>query len=483
MKISKSRFMIYMGLLLIACFALIFSLPYINNNYHISFILISLLFLLITGFFILKKNIVLFDPMVIFSAYYYTVVISGIYLIFTNFETSIFFLNTSMSHHPLKLFNYSLFYFIVGYLSALIGYLCFIRKNKEIKITFENKSKIPDSILNLFIAAFLIIGIINFAYMIFVFAGGDIFTYMQNIALRKYEIIEKGGTTLGYWFAFVAMYLWFFKLLRKRSISLLFLLFLVITAMMKASEGRILQTIVYISSFVVIYYYYDVTKNEKVHNIKYYIGFLFFGILGVGIYFLRILSSLSANNKLGGYSMDILFTAFLRNISFFAIDKGNIPHIPILMQIIDKWEADIGFLYGQSLLKPFLAILPTSIRPEVVGYSLGLTIKETWYTGIQSGGLPPTAVGDWYANFGALGPFIGMFMFGAFCAWLYNLLLKTGSYWVLVIYSQILIGFILIYAKGELMNFSLWYVLPVVFTVTLIKCLIYVSSDYKKICH
>lgn len=481
MKISKSRFMIYMGLLFIACFVLIFYLPYINDNYQISFILVSILFLLITGFFILKKNIVLFDPMVIFSAYYYTVVISGTYLIFTNFETSVVFANTSISPHILKLFNYSLFYFIVGYLSTLIGYFCFIRKNKEIRIAFENKSQIPDFILNLLITAFLLIGIINFVYMVFVLAGGNVFLYMKNIAVHKYEITESGASTLGYWFAFVAMYLWFFKLLRNRKISLMFLIFLVITGVIKASTGRILQTLVYISSFVVIYYYFDKTKHKKIKNIRYISSFLLFGILGVGIYFSRILSSLSASNKLSGYIKDIFFTDFLGNLGFFAVDKGNTPHIPILMQIIDRWADDIGFLYGQSLLKPFIAILPSSIRPETTGYSLGLTIKETWYSGILSGGLPPTGVGEMYANFGILGPFIGMFMFGAFCAWLYNLMLRTGSYWVLVVYSQILIGFILIYAKGEFNNLSLWYVLPIAFTVILIKYLIYVLSDHKKI--
>ena len=143
------------------------------------------------------------------------------------------------------------------------------------------------------------------------------------------------------------------------------------------------------------------------------------------------------------------------------------------MKIIDSWAEDVGFLYGQSLLKPFITFLPTSLRPEILGYSLGLTIKETWYLGIRGGGLPPTGIGEMYMNFGVLGPFIGMFIFGAFCAWIYNFMRKTKSYWILVMYSQILIGFIMIYAKGEFSNLKLWYVIPIALTVSFLKFLIY----------
>jgi hypothetical protein len=186
------------------------------------------------------------------------------------------------------------------------------------------------------------------------------------------------------------------------------------------------------------------------------------------------------SDKLGRYTIVNLFSGFLSNIGYFAIDKSNIPNIPIFMKIIDSWADDVGFLYGQSFLKPFMAILPSSLRPESFGYSLGMTIKETWYSNMRMGGQPPTGVGEMYMNFGWLGPFLGMFMFGAFCAWLYNLLNKTKSYWVLVAYSQILFGFVLFYPKGEFMNLQFFYFIPIALTVLLLRFLVYFSRGPKK---
>lgn len=475
MKILKSRLLKYMGFLFAVSISLLFFIRYIDDKYQTSFLLIALLFLIISGFFFLKKDKVLFDPMVVFSAYYYTVVLSGLYLICTNFETSVTFSNTSMTSRALSLFNISLIYFIAGYLCALLGYFIFV-KERKIKINLENRSQLPDGLLQIVITCFLLIGLTNFIYVIYVFAGGNILLYINNIALRQYEFAEQ-GSTLGYLFAYIAMYLWFFKLLRKNTHSFVFLLFLLFTGLMKASTGRILQTIVYMSSFVIIYYYVEISRSKLLKNSKYIFGFLSFGLFGILFYFFRILSSLSVSNKLGNFPISELFSGFIYSFGYFAIDKGNLPNIPILMKIIDCWADDIGFLYGQSFLKPFIAILPTSIRPEPLGYSLGLTIKNTWFLNIEGGGLPPTGVGEMFANFGILGPFIGLFIFGALCAWLYNFMLKTGNYWILAVYSQILIGFILIYAKGEFFNLSLMYVLPIAFTVISLKLLVYVSRS------
>jgi len=41
-----------------------------------------------------------------------------------------------------------------------------------------------------------------------------------------------------------------------------------------------------------------------------------------------------------------------------------------------------------------------------------LWIKDKWYLDVEGGGLPPTAVGEWYANFGFAGVVVGMFVVG-----------------------------------------------------------------------
>jgi len=435
----------------------------------ITLILLIILFFVLIGYFVFQSSLNLFEPFTLFTLYYFTIVIAALYLHLKNFEDSAFIDSTSFSHSLHSLFNISLIYYIFGYLFALWGYKTFVRSGKPI-IDFEDGVSLKS--VKLLVFPFALIGIINFAYNVYVHAGGNLFSYMQNISIRYLEF-EKTGTTLGYLFAYVASYLWFYVLLKQRKkMSYCFLLFLVLTILMKASSGRVFITISYIISFIVIYYFVSMKFDEDLSNKnrRYVFALLLIGICGVIFYFFRITSSLMHNNKISsGWLATIIQFIDFDIIMNYAILKGNVPNIPVFMKIIDSWANDIGLLYGESLLTWIYHIIPSSFKPE--GYQPSVMLKNAWYPHVLSGSLPPTGVGEMYANFGVLGPFIGMFLFGSFVAFLQNLLFRFNNYWYLVIYVQIAIGFVMIYPKGEFDNLTLWFVLPIMFTLLLIKLL------------
>lgn len=431
----------------------------------LSMILLIVLFLILTGYFVFQRNIALFEPFTLFTLYYFTILPSVLYLRLINFENSIFINETSFSYELNFLLNISLAYYIIGYLFAFWGYKTFVRSSQP-KITFDDGISLK--IVQMLIVPFALIGIINFVYNIYAYADGNIFIYMQNISIRHLEFAE-GGTTLGYLFGYMAAYLWLYVLLKQRKMSYLFILFLILTFLMKVSTGRIYGTVFFVMSFIGIYYIVSMKiDGEDGHkNIRYIFLLILMGVVGVIIYFFRVTSSLMYNEMVSSGWLDTIvqFVDFDKIMNFTVL-RGNIPNIPIFMKIIDSWANDIGFLYGKSLFTWIYSIVPSSFRPE--GYQPSVMIKNMWYTHIPGGALPPTGIGEMYANFGVLGPLMGMFMFGSFVALLKNLLFKFNNYWYLVIYVQIGIGFIMIYPKGEFDNLTLWYVVPILFTLFLI---------------
>lgn len=431
----------------------------------VSMILLTILFLVLSGYFVFQRRVNLFEPFTLFTLYYLAVFVVALYLYLVDISNSDYIDTTSFYHDSGFLFKITIVYCIFGYLCAFCGYKTFVRRGHPL-INF--KDGVSLKIVKLFIPPFVLVGVTNFLYNVYVYAGGDLLNYMQNISVRKYEF-EEGGTTLGYLFVYTACYLWFYVLLKQRKMSYLFMLLLILAFLMKVSTGRIFSSVSFVMSFVAIYYLVSIKGGGDYHkNSRYILAFVLMGIVSLVFYFLRVASSLLYNHLVpSGWLATAIQFIDLETIFHFIIVKGNLPNIPILMKIVDSWGTDIGFLYGESLLSWAYQFLPSSLRP--IDYRPSDMIKNIWYPHIIGGALPPTGIGEMYANFGVLGPFIGMFIFGSFVALLKNLLFKFNNYWYLAIYVQIAIGFVMIYPKGEFDNLSPLFVLPILFSLILIK--------------
>ncbi|CAA6810218.1 MAG: Unknown protein [uncultured Sulfurovum sp.] len=440
--------------------------------------LIFLLFMFLSLYFIATKKLILFEPFTLFSMYFYTVVMGSFYLYSSNFEHSIFINYQSFSMNLMELLNISLMYIIVSYVFAYLGYKTF-KKEFEPSIDLDNDG-VSIQIVNLIIPIFMGIALLNFIYNIIVLGGGSFSNYMSQVSSADTMLKETGGTTVGYLFGYMAGYLWLYKLLKMNmKISLLFLILVLITILMKASTGRILGTLAYALSYMVIYYFVKI-KIESQQNKKYFI--ILFSLLAIGVffYFFRLASSIAA---IGGMKDDFLSTILeflsIDLIMYYIADKGNIPNIPILMKIIDAWGGDsTPFLYGESLFTWVYGILPSGLRPE--GYQTSVIVKEVWYSHAPGGNLPPTGMGEMFANFWYFGAVFGMYLFGVLAAFFYNLLHKFNNFWYLVMYANIVVGFIMLYPKGEFDNLTLWHIMPIGFTYILILFLTKVAQSSMK---
>lgn len=404
-----------------------------------------------------RKSKDIFDPVFLFSLFYITTAFSIFYLC-SGWSENNQFLNTTFfysSNMPL-LINEAAFYSFIGYLCFIFGYE--VQNNSKYTfsmIKIEKQNKISSSLALYLIVAFVILAAVNLIYNIYSFANGDLLFYMKNVALRIHEFSIR-GTTIGYNFAYSATFLLQFLYLRKNKKSTLVFFWIVLffSILLKASTGRVTQTIIFPLTFAVVFYYHKASMLKKINNSSYIKLIVFLSISAIIFYFLRVGSSLVAS----GQSLNVeTFRMFFMNFNYYAFDMGNTPNIPVLVKIIDSWGNDIGYLMGKSLFYWIFSALPSHVKDTFQPVSI--IVKNQWYPHIQGGSLPPTAVGEMYANFGLIGPFIGMFFIGLIFGLFYRFIKKRGRLVGYIIYANLLLGFIVIFPKTETHNLSL---LPVI---------------------
>jgi len=459
---------------LLQLLVIIFVLNIFVVQKNISMGLLFLLGCSISLYFINAKKIVLFESFTLFSAYFYSVIISCLSIFYSDFQGTHYLTSQYFSYDLPVLFNITLLYLIVCYIFAYLGYKSFRQKfTPNIDLYSDG---ISTSVVQLFIIVFAIIGLGNFYVNILKFAGGNPLIYLTNVSLRHMEFSESGGTTAGYLLGYMAGYLWLYKLTKlQQKLSFYFLSYVAITVVLKASTGRIIGTMIYTLSYFMLYYFLNYQQESKKHK-KYALTVVIFIFCAVVFYFLRVISSLNHIGKIDSNLMEVMFSFVnIDVLNYYLVDKGNIPNVGVLMKIIDAWSNDLNYFYGKSLFTWVYGVLPSSIRPE--NYQISILIKETWYLGVKGGALPPTGMGEMFVNFGYFGGIFGMYIFGAFTAFIFNMLKIFNNYWYLLIYTNITLGFVLIYPKGEFDNLSLWYIIPPLFTYSL---LIFISKLTRK---
>lgn len=448
----KELYMSYsLRFILFLCVGLLFaSICFFYPGSLGEFVLLWGVFLLVSGYLLLQKRINFFEPFYLFSAYYLTFIFSAMTLRFGGFENNMFISNTVFYNDIEDIFFWCVFYILIGYLFALIGYRLFAT-NRIINIDSIAVSK-HRRLLKCVAYVLFFAGMANFVYNVITLYSGSLVDYYKNISMRFYDF-KDGGTTLGYHLIYIAVYILFLIDLDRKKVSLGTCVLVFAAVAVFASQGRVFQTLTFIMSFVVLYYYSmgAVRLNRKI---------LFFGcgviLLGVIFYLLRFASSLSYNQSLAGYGGLVPFL-----LESFTVDKflelsvgmGNFPNFAVLMKVVDSWSRDIGYMWGLTLLYPLVDFMPSAFD-SVVGMPAVLA-KNQWYEHIAGGNLPVTGVGEMYLNFGMIGPVLGMFLFGGLGACIYNLAVRQGGSIFLIFYAKFAVGFFMLYPKGEFNNFGL----------------------------
>ena len=415
-----------------------------------EFVLLWGVFLLISGYLLLQKTINCFEPFYLFSAYYLTLIFSAITLRVSGLENNIFISSTSFHGNIEETFFLCALYTSIGYLFALIGYKLFATKKIiAIKSIATQRHR---TILRLVAYVLLALGLTNFSYNVITLYSGNLLEYYKNISMRFYDF-KDGGSTLGYHLIYIAVYIFFLIDLDRKKISLSTCVLVLVAIAIFASQGRIFQTLIFIMSFVVSYYY---SMGAVKLNTRMMLLGSIIAVSGFVFYILRYASSLSYNQGLDGYNGLASFIAESFTIDNFlnlSVGMGNLPNFAILMKVVDSWPHDIGYMWGLTLLYPFADFMP-SVFDATIGMPAVLT-KNQWYGHIAGGTLPVTGIGEMYLNFGIVGPTLGMFFFGSLGAGIYNLAVKRGGSIFLIFYAKFAVGFFMLYPKGEFNNFSL----------------------------
>ncbi|WP_413732614.1 MULTISPECIES: O-antigen polymerase [unclassified Shewanella] len=442
-----------------------------ENEYTYSYVLIFWLVFSISIFLYSRKNLFLFEPMVLFSFFYYFIAIACLHMIKTDFVTNIYVQETSFNRPIIELFEKTLMLYLGSYLFVVIGYLIVNRRGQYQPIIFPYKSEVSHRLIYIVVFLFYSSGLINFIYNVYTLSGGNVVNYMASISVRSYQYADSGGTALFYNLMYIACYLWFYCVVSKKTSyfeKICFVFFVMLSVFIMSSQGRIFLTLAYCLSFVGIKYGLHYLKFNHVSNLKFF-GFGFFVLfLGLLFYVLRAISSLNENAMLDAsvfFYVSEFFTVDM--LGYYAVDKGNIPNPGVVMKIIDSWENDVGYLYGESIVTWVFNVFPSFIRPE---HSVpSVIIKDTWYQHIQGGNLPPTGPGEMLSNFGYYGAFLGMAYFGALCAFMNNLLRKYNNFWFLCIYMLLSLQFFALYPKVEFENLRLFLPILLMLTVLLIR--------------
>lgn len=464
MIINKQRFRLYLCYF-ISIFILFIYLSFIfEPEYYLSLLLIFSLASIVPMVIFLKRHFDLFEPVYLFSFMYYLFSFGGLYFISTGLVGK--HIDNYLNRDVIGLFNQTLLFIILNFIMFMIGYFKTIDQDIFLTIDKVEDKNIFKPLLIGIIFIFITFGLLNFLYVSYSMSGGVI-EHILTVGIRRHQFQEQKISTLGYNFYYAGIYLWFYLILTTQQKSnfnnYLFLFFMFFSFLISFSGARTFATISHVLTFVAIYYY--AYKLEFKNYLK--IGIVSLGIIILGIfsYFYRILGGRAASYFDQQFDFNFLWT----NVGFLIIDSGNIPHIPMVMKILESWAEEIGFSYGATL---FYWILPLIGKTEIMkDIAIPWVMLNTYFPGKGAGGLPPTVVGEFYINFGYFGALVAMFLLGVLIAQGYNYASRKKNYWITVFFIILVMRFIFILPKAmfDVLAAPFYIFIPLFLGLSLVK--------------
>jgi oligosaccharide repeat unit polymerase len=428
--------------------------------------------LVVPAVIVFKRRVDLIDPINWFSLMYLFVFPGAVYFLIAGFGKSEHLLSFTQPRVE-RAATAALWLFLVGYLAFVAGYATFAGETRSREIRLPSMREFSPWIARLAIAACVAIGALNFLYLLVSYPGGML-GYLLDFGLRshRFEMIGEGVTTVGYQFIYAGVYLWLMVLLRENKLNAgrletwLFVAALVLSIVMSISQGRMGQTVTYVLAIGFLVY---VTSAGHAKNFR-YVALIAAGMAaGIVLYLLRRASAanFTGAQDVAAAGLQLFASSFFGDIAYWIIGKGNVPNVPIVMNLLETGGINGHLLYGASLYNWVFGLTSLIEGPANIGATLGML----WFGG--EGGLPPTIVGEFLVNFGALGVPVGMCAAGAGCALLYRWVRERGDFIWYVVYLAILLKFIFLWPKGEAANLAgaIWAFVPTVVVYNMVRML------------
>ena len=435
-----------------------------------SLVLSYLLGALVPVCIIFGRRMDFVEPIYWFSAKYYLAFPAAVYFLVTGFAYSEHLLNPGLPR-LVALTEKALLLFVVGYASYLVGYLLLIRNHGSRRIRLPTRNEMAGWISRLAIATCVAIGLLNFLYLLTRYPGGPI-GYLLDFGQRgnRFDDISGTVTTFGYQFLYAGVFLWLVILIRDRKLGVMsaeswfFFLVVLVSVLVSVSQGRLSQSISYFLILASLGYIFSRRGSQNFR----FAAFAGFGLMsGIVLYFLRRVSAGTFGSTdsmtieaLAGYA-----NAFMPVLGYWLIDKGNVPNLAVVINLLEQDGLMGSYWYGLSFpvaltkLSSFTGDLP----------NIGQSVASAWFN--DGGGLPPTIIGEMFLNFGIIGVPVGLFLVGVFSAWFYNAVRSSGHFLLYIIYVAILFKFFFLWPKGESSNLvgAFWQFMPAVLIYLVIR--------------
>lgn len=155
--------------------------------------------------------------------------------------------------------------------------------------------------------------------------------------------------------------------------------------------------------------------------------------------------------------------------------SGDFVQIQVLSTIVEAVPDEISFQNGTTYLFLFAGPIPSSLWPEKPLPAAGIFTLALWPERWLLGGttIPPTLMGEMYMNFGTLGVFTGMILFGALYHFIYaRSVATTYATMPTILYALMLAG-IIHYVRGafpEVTVTLLIFILPTLLALLFVEC-------------
>lgn len=257
----------------------------------------------------------------------------------------------------------------------------------------------------------------------------------------------------------ISALIWWVKILHyKERVSVVFIVYTLITIGFSGFLGGKANTFMIILAFIVLFHKY----------VKPLTLTLFVMLSISGIFSMRLFEVFFREYLVIGKitSIDFSDPGEVINDIFVKSFEGNFPQFQILTVAVDYVPRALDYQYGKTYAYLFFSPIPSSVwKEKPLAPSAVLTLPiwpERWENSGTS--IPPSLLGEFYINFGLTGVVVGMFAFGFIYNYFYMRFYKYSTDPRKIAFYSLLIAFMLYFIRG---NFADPFILLMIMSVPL----------------
>lgn len=467
--ISDAGIILYAGYLLALAVVGILTARGLGHSEHITHVVVVFgLAAVIPGTVLLRKPLDVSEPLIWFGVSYSLFVPAALYFMLTGFAfTDLDLLGPGRSRDDAL--GYALMLLFGGWLAFAAGYLMIRPSLDPPSIQFDAQSSLPNVLVYTAVLTLVAAGALNFVLVAGQYPGGvSAFLADFGIQANRLEQISGQVTTIGYQGFYIGALLAQYGYLRHRAMGrrcrlpmTIFVLTLLTAMLVLVSQGRIAQLVTYV---LVVALLHHSASGQSASSTRVLLVVLITFLVGIAVYIGRLVSGLVYLGflELEGITPTEVLSASGKSILFLLFDKGNTPALPVLVDILARWDPSL-LLWGKSFLS-WIGRFAGLGNIDNVGSMIG----REWFH--RDAEIPPTIIGEFVFNFGPLSVPPMMFVVGLLAALLWRAVSGSASYWIRLAYLFFLFRFFWLWPKGESSYIAnaIWGFLPTLLVVGLL---------------